>query len=72
MAQQGARANAGICHESCCFGLRNDFVTKGTPRARSRRGSSLTLAGKGSDEQFTRRFEQFACSESGAIRGSLG
>ena len=42
-AQQGARANAGTCHESCRNGFRNDLVRKGTPRAKSRRGSSLTL-----------------------------
>ena len=48
LAQQGARANAGTCHASCfgmCF---RDEATEwksrcGTRRAKSRRGSSLTL-----------------------------
>ena len=51
LAQQGARANAGTCHASCdgmCF---RDEATEwksrcGTRRAKSRRGSSLTLGEK--------------------------
>jgi len=54
-AQQGARANAGTCHASCdgiCF--RYETTERkarcGTRRAKSRRGSSLTL-GKTSEPE---------------------